>query len=247
MSKPLVWAHRGASAVAPENTLEAFSLALSRGADGIELDVHLSKDGALIVAHDDTVDRCSNGTGRIVDMTLEELRQLDFSNHITGYSDLRIATLSEVYELLAPTSMTVNVEIKSGTVLYEGIEYECLKAAEEWGMKHRVCYSSFNHYSLLILAMIDAEVKIAPLYQEALVEPWNYGKQIGAWALHPYYPTMATPGMMEGLAKAGIVCNPWTVNDEQSLLWMAELGVHAVITDKPDLARQVFDRVKSEG
>jgi glycerophosphoryl diester phosphodiesterase len=244
MGKPLVWAHRGASCTAPENTLEAFSLARDVGADGIELDVHLSKDGELIVAHDDTVDRCSSGTGRIVDMTLREIKQLDFSNHIAGYRGMKAPTLAEVYELIKPTNMTVNIELKTGIVLYEGIEEKCVKLARDVGMQDRVFYSSFNHYSLTLIKSLEDGVRIAPLYQEALFEPWQYAVHMGAQAIHPFYPTMATPKIMEELAKTGVLCNPWTVDDEKALTWMAQLGVNAVITNNPDLAVRVFNSLQ---
>ena len=81
-----IWAHRGASGYAPENTIPAFKLAVEQGADGVELDVHMSSDGKLMVIHDETVDRTSNGTGRVVDMTCQELKRLDFSRHM-GSSD----------------------------------------------------------------------------------------------------------------------------------------------------------------
>ena len=241
MGKPLVWAHRGASHVAPENTLEAFSLACEMGADGIELDVHMSKDGALIVAHDETVDRCSSGTGRIIDMTLAEIKQLDFSNRKPGYRGVRAPLLEEVFELVKPTRMTINIELKTGIVLYEGIEALCVRLAAARGMSDRVLYSSFNHYSLLAVKAAEPGARIAPLYTEALVEPWRYAAQIGAYAIHPYYPAMATPRIMEGLAETGILCHPWTVDDEKALGWMARLGVSAVITNRPDVARRVFD------
>ncbi|MDR0293466.1 MAG: glycerophosphodiester phosphodiesterase [Oscillospiraceae bacterium] len=243
MGKPLVWAHRGASYIAPENTLEAFSLARDMGADGIELDVHLSADNELIVAHDDTVDRCSSGTGRIADMTLSEIKRLDFSNHKAGYGGVKAPTLEEVYELVKPTGMTVNVELKSGAVLYEGIEEKCVRLARALGMRDRVFYSSFNHYSLLLVKAAEPDARIAPLYQEALVEPWRYAALMGAQAIHPFYPTVATPRMMERLAETGLLCNPWTVDDEGALLWMARLGVNAVITNKPDFARRVFNSI----
>ncbi|MDR0312897.1 MAG: glycerophosphodiester phosphodiesterase [Treponema sp.] len=241
MNKPLIWAHRGASYDAPENTLEAFSLARDVGADGIELDIHFSKDGEIIVAHDETVDRCSSGTGRIVDMTLNEIKRLDFSNHKQGYRGVKAPTLAEVYELIKPTNMTINIELKSGIVLYEGIEEKCAKLTREAGMSDRVFYSSFNHYCLMQLKQVEPSARIAPLYNEALVEPWQYALRIGAQAIHPFYPTMATPDMMAKLAETGVLCNPWTVDDEKALGWMAQLGVNAVITNRPDLAVRVFN------
>ena len=104
-----VWAHRGASAYAPENTIPAFQMAMEMGADGLELDVHESSDGKLMVIHDERIDRTSNGTGRVVDMTCQQLKKLDFSNGMPGYKDVRIPTLREVYGLIKDSRMTVNV------------------------------------------------------------------------------------------------------------------------------------------
>ena len=109
-TRTLVWAHRGASAYAPENTLPAFQLAAEMNADGIELDVHLSADGKLIVCHDTWIDRTSNGSGEISKMTLEELRKYSFNNKMEKYGFVPVPTLEEVYELLAPTGLTVNVD-----------------------------------------------------------------------------------------------------------------------------------------
>lgn len=240
MHKPQVWAHRGASHDAPENTLEAFRLAIDMEADGVELDVHLSSDGELIVSHDETVDRCSSGTGRIVDYTVVELKEMDFSNHKRNFRGVKVPTLEEVYRLIKPTRLVVNVEIKTTDILYEGIEAKCSALAGAMGMRDRVCYSSFNHYSLLLIKEAEPGAHIAPLYQEALVKPWEYARHIGAQAIHPYYPTMATPGIMKALAEADVLCNPWTVDSESALGWMKKLGVNAVITNKPDVAVKVF-------
>ena len=111
--KTKVWAHRGASAYAPENTLEAFRLAAEQKADGVELDVQLSKDGELVVIHDETIDRVSDGSGYVRDYTLEELKRFHFNRLHPEYADARIPTLAEVYELLKPTGLEINVDRKS--------------------------------------------------------------------------------------------------------------------------------------
>ena len=113
---PLVWAHRGASAYAPENTLEAFRLAIEQGADGIELDVQLTKDDVLVVIHDEWLDRTSDGKGWVKDYTFEELRKYNYNKTCPEFEHADIPTLREVYELIKPTDLTVNVEIKSGIV-----------------------------------------------------------------------------------------------------------------------------------
>ena len=120
--KTKVWAHRGASAYAPENTLEAFQLAVDQKADGVELDVQMTKDGKLVVIHDGTIDRTSDGHGRVMDHTLSELKKMKFNRTHPEYADATIPTLAEVYELLKPAGLEINVEIKTGIIFYPEIE-----------------------------------------------------------------------------------------------------------------------------
>lgn len=234
--KTMIWGHRGASAYAPENTMEAFRLAQEMGADGIELDIHLTKDGHLVVAHDETVDRCSNGKGRIVDKTLSELLELDFSNGFEHYSNVRIPTLEQVLEFIKPTGMTVNIEIKNGIVLYDRIEEKALSLVAKMGLKERVIYSSFNHYSLMIVKKLDPSAHIGILYSEAMVDPCLYAQHLKAEAIHPYFATLMVPGAVEGCKKRGIKIHPWTVDNPEHMAWMFKEKVDAIITNRPDVA-----------
>ena len=111
--KTKVWAHRGASGYAPENTLDAFRKAVEMGADGIELDVQMTKDGELVVIHDETIDRVSNGKGWVKDYTYEELKKFNFNKTHLEYTKEEIPTLEQVYLLIQPTNLTINVEIKT--------------------------------------------------------------------------------------------------------------------------------------
>lgn len=122
-----IFAHRGASGYAPENTLEAFRLAMEQGADGIELDVHLTKDGEVVVIHDETLNRTSNGQGKVRDYTLEELKKFSFHNHMEKYKGVQIPTLKEVLDLVENSSMKVNIELKTGIYWYEGIEAKTME------------------------------------------------------------------------------------------------------------------------
>ena len=125
--KTKVWAHRGASGYAPENTLDAFRKAVEMGADGIELDVQMTKDGELVVIHDETIDRVSNGKGWVKDYTYEELKKFNFNKTHLEYTKEEIPTLEQVYLLIKPTNLTINVEIKTGIVFYPGIEGRVLE------------------------------------------------------------------------------------------------------------------------
>lgn len=231
-----IYAHRGASKAEPENTMAAFRRAIEMGADGIELDVHLSKDGELVVAHDETLERVSDGQGRIVDYTLEQLRGFNFASKREGHAPERIPTLREVYELAGPAGLHINVEIKSGIVLYEGIEQKLLELEQQMGMQGRVLYSSFNHYSLRILKALSPAAKTGLLYGEAIVDPWVYAAYAGAYAIHPHYFALKAPGVVEDCHKNGVKVHPWTVDDPQHIAWMLKLGVDIIITDVPDAA-----------
>ena len=148
---PKVWGHRGASGVAPENTLPAFDLARRMGADGVELDVQLSADGRLVVIHDETLDRTTTGSGPVAARTLDELRTLDAGRGLAGYAGARIPTLDEVFELFAGTPVVVNVELKNSVVAYPGLEEKVLALVAAAGMADRVLLSTFNHLSLVRL------------------------------------------------------------------------------------------------
>lgn len=236
-----VWAHRGASAYAPENTMAAFKLAVEMGADGIELDVHESKNGKLMVIHDETVERTSNGSGRVVDMTCQELKNLDFSNGFEQYRGTRIPTLKEVYGYIRNTNLTVNVEIKCDVVIYWGIWEKVLEMEREMGMQGRVHYSSFNHYVLRELQTIDENVSTGLLYMQPLLDPWAYANYCNAQAIHPYYRNVTEcPGLLEGCRRANIAINAWTVNDPDSIKELADQDINAVITNMPDLARKII-------
>ncbi len=239
--KTKIWAHRGSSAYAPENTLKAFALAMEQGADGIELDVRLTADDQIVIAHDDRLDRISDGDGKICEKTLAQLREYDFSKLHPEYSPVRIATLAEVYELLRPSNMIVNVEIKTSSYNYKRIEPMLIAMERDMGMSGRILYSDFNHYGLTEIRAIDPTARIGLLYSIALVNPHLYAKSVGADAVHPLYSTLQYPGIWEGCRESGILVHPWTVDDPDLMRSMIQQGANAIITNKPDLALQIRD------
>ena len=145
----LVFGHRGASGAAPENTLEAFELAACMGADGVELDVHICRSGELVVAHDESVDRVADGTGMISALSLAELKSLRFNRTHPEYKNARIPLLSEVFQLLRPTGLHINIELKNSIVDYPDLERKVLEAVARDFDLCRVLFSSFNHHSML--------------------------------------------------------------------------------------------------
>lgn len=235
-----IWAHRGASAYAPENTLPAFQLALEQGADGVELDVQRTADGHIVVIHDETINRTSNGFGRVKDLTLEELRHCNFSNGFIGFRSVRIPTLRDALDLLGPAGVTINIELKNHTELFPGMEEQVYDEVKEAGLLDQVVFSSFNHFSLANLRDRVHPDNLALIYSDGLFDPWVYAKWFGAGAIQPHLLALRQPHFMWLCHEAGIRANAWTVDDVEDVARLSELGVDAIITNFPDRARQVL-------
>lgn len=239
-----IFGHRGASGYAPENTLEAFELVARMGADGVELDVHLSRDGELMVAHDETVDRVSDGEGLIIGMTSAELKKLHFNRTHPEYEKATIPTLREVFELLKPTGMKINIELKNSRILYERLEEKCIRLAEETGMLRRVLFSSFNHYSMVHIKEIDPSLPAGLLYDATMVRPWDYAASLHVDAIHPHYSELQIAGEADQAHALGLQVNTWTVNEETDLEAALRAGADIIISNFPDRAIRVRDRLK---
>lgn len=241
--KPIIIAHRGASAYAPENTIPAFRKAIEMGAGGLELDVHLSSDGFLVVAHDENTDRTSNGKGPIKDKTLAELKSLDFGGWFSKeFEGAQIPLLDEVLELFRDWDGMLNIEIKNGPVFYPGIEKKVADAVRSAGMLERTIVSSFNHYSLVEIRRLEPAVRTAPLYMEGLYEPWEYAKRIGACAIHPLFYNIV-PEVMVGCIRNGIAVNPFTIDRPEHIKMAAMARVSGIITNVPDVALSVIREI----
>lgn len=238
-----VWAHRGASGYAPENTLESFKLAAEMHADGVELDVQLTKDGELVVIHDEKIDRTSNEKGFVRDYTLSELKNFNFNNGNEKYPNAQIPTLKEVYELLKPYNMKINVELKTGIFFYEGIEEKVLKLAEEMDMKDRIIYSSFNHYSVMKIKELDENAETGLLYCDGWINVVEYAEKLKVNALHPADYNIQYDNLIEKSKAHKIKLHVWTVNDEEEMKYLAENKVDAIITNYPDIAVKIIKTI----
>ena len=238
MKNVKVYAHRGASAYAPENTLPAFRLAEEQGADGIELDVHLTKDGELVVIHDEKLDRTTNGTGLVKDYTLAELKTFCADNGMTGYEEVRIPTLREVLEQVKPGNMLVNIELKTGILWYEGIEKKTLDLVAELGMQDRIIYSSFNHYSIAEVRRLAPDAQTAYLFGDIPCDMEQYAARRGVGGLHPGLYCVKMGNLLKTYLDSGLAVRVWTVNGKEDLRWLMEAGAD-VITNDPRLALAV--------
>ena len=237
-----IWAHRGSSRDAPENTLPAFELAVAQGADGIELDVQLTADGIAVVIHDETLDRTTNGSGKVSEHTLADLQRLDAS---AGHPDLegaQVPTLAAVLELLAPSGRLVNIELKNSVESYPGLEETVLAEVSAFGIADRVVLSTFNHYSLKKLQRLGATSELGMVYSDPLYKPWRYAAKLGVTAIHPPARFVLSAGYLRKAQAAGIKVRPWVVNSARMLERMFRWGADGVFTDVPEVAAQVSRR-----
>ncbi len=238
--KTLVCAHRGASGYAPENTLEAFQLAVEQKAEAVELDVQMTRDKELVVIHDERIDRVSSGSGLISMLSLKDIKSHLFNVTHPAYEDARAPTLEEVFDLLKDTSLVINVELKNSRIPYEGMEEKCLELARRKGMEERVIYSSFNHHSLKRLKAINPQAVCGLLYDCCMIEPWEYARRLGIEALHPHYSELLLNPTECGEAhQAGLRVNTWTVNDDRDMKKVFALQADMLITNYPDRALAV--------
>ena len=150
-----IYAHRGASGYAPENTLRAFALAADMGADGVELDVQISKDGRLVVFHDDELSRLTGFTGSVADYTYAELCRMPVIHAVDATERDVAPLLEDVLALLHERGLSVNIELKNSRAAFPALEEKTLEAVEKAGMREKTIYSSFNHYSLLKVRRLD--------------------------------------------------------------------------------------------
>ena len=217
----LIYAHRGYSANYPENTLSAFEAALPY-VDGIELDVQLSKDGRLVVIHDETVDRTTDGTGWVKDMTLQELRQL----MIVGYE--RIPTLEEVLGLIERSDITLNVELKTDQYEYPGIERLAWLAVDEFQMTGRVVFSSFNRETLVRMRDVAPHARLAVLTLTGESDTVSFAETIRAEAIHAQAEFIGSAAWEE-MRLTPLETRLYTINDVKDLPLMP---VAAIMTDE---------------
>jgi len=236
-NNPLIIAHRGCSSEAPENTLSAFKLALEQGCDAIELDVHLSGDGEIIVCHDDTLDRTSDGSGVIHEMTVQEIKQVDAGSWFNPrYAGERIPLLQEVFELVPPNIM-INVEAKG--LHGDAGERRLLQLLRDTNRVSSVVISSFDHQLLKRLKQREPNVRIGLLYDNELHH--NQAEQLGVsvYSLHPYHVSIDTATVAVAVDH-GLQVYPWTINSVQDMQKAIKQGVSGIITDYPGRLRDLF-------
>lgn len=239
------FAHRGFSGKYPENTLLAFEKAVEAGAQGIELDVQLTKDGEIVIIHDETIDRTTDGKGEVVSYTYEELKKFDASYIYRGQMGFnKIPTLREYFELIKDTDIITNIELKTGINEYLGIEKKVWDMICEYNLADRVIISSFNHYSILRMKAIAPKIKCGLLSETWIIDAGKYTCNLGVECYHPHFANM-TKEIVKEIKAQGIEINTFTVNKEKDIRDMIEKGIDIVIGNFPDLTKQIIEEYKN--
>ncbi|MDE2855580.1 MAG: glycerophosphodiester phosphodiesterase family protein [Chloroflexota bacterium] len=229
----LVFGHRGALAQAPMNTLAAFDCARQQGADGIELDLQLSRDGHLVVIHDYTVDATTDGHGDVAEMSLAELKRLDAGAWFSAaFAGERIPTLDEVFDAFGD-KLLINVEIKSSPAWGYRADKLLAECVRRHGMSERVIVSSFDPVILRNLRQMMPAAMMGFLYQPDMPAAHYLPlKRLWHQARHPRQD-MVDQGYMNWARAQRYFVNVWTVNDGERALELGRLGVNTIITDEP--------------
>ena len=233
-----IFAHRGSKGTHPENTLASFKEAVHVGSDGIELDVHLTKDGQLVVIHDETVDRTTNGTGEIRNLTLAKIKDLDAGSWYNAtFAGEKIPTLEEVLLLLKELGFNgqLNIELKTDIIQYEGLVEKCLALQGTQTWPFAIVYSSFNPYTLVELKKIKPSQEIGLLFES---KEWAI-KGDAILKKESYHPDLKLLDWTLDWNKNQLPLRVWTVNEDKDINRCFELQIEAIFTDYPEKALQL--------
>lgn len=246
MKRILNLAHRGFSGKYPENTKIAFLKAIEYSdCDGFETDVHMTKDGKLVIIHDDTVDRtASNGRGFIKDLTSSELLQMDFGSHKGDeFAGEKIIFLDELLQIVKDNKKFINIELKNNYIFYPGMEKMVMDMVNEFGLKESTLLSSFNHESMEICKNLDPTFKTGLLFESPFLNTVEYFKNVNHEAVNPgFYLLLQRPNWVTEFKKRNLEINVWTVNDENSIKAMIDMEVNTIIGNFPDLTSEVLKK-----
>lgn len=232
-------AHRGLSGLCPENTMLAFEKALALDVNAMETDVQLSKDGQVMIFHDEDLSRMTGEEGLLTDRTFAELRELDASGGYRGkVPPCRIPTLDEYLELVEKWDMVTFLELKTGLIPYD-IEEKVRDILRRHGMQDRVYIYSANHFSVMKFRRLAPEIKIAFPFDNWIFHCGDYTARYGAEAMVPYY-RMLSPELVAEIKGHGILLCPWTVDDPAEMDRLLTLGVDGLMTNRADLFAKVI-------
>lgn len=232
-------AHRGGSRYAPENTLPAFRLALDEGVRALECDVQRTRDGHLVVIHDQTVERTTNGRGAVPSLTLEALRRLDAGSWFgPAFAGTMVPELDEVLDLVRGRAL-LQIEIKNAPTFYDGIERELVEAIRRRGMEEDVLFMSFDHQSVRTVRDLSPRSPCGIIYAARLVDAPSAARAAGADALCIDWE-FVTPDVVDAAHRAGLHVLVWTVDDEADARHCLALGVDGITSNDTRLLRRLL-------
>jgi glycerophosphoryl diester phosphodiesterase len=233
--------HRGAMGHCPENTFASFERALELGADWIELDVHLTRDGALAVIHDESVDRTTDGHGLVRDFSLVELKRLDAGGRFGAeFVGQRVPTLDEVLDWARERNTVVDIEIKNAPLYYAGIEEAVVKSLDCAGMTEQVIVISFDHRASARVKTLDSRIATGVLYAGRPVDGGlALARQANADALLPHW-AYVTSDDVRVAHDAGLFVAPWETSEPTVLRQLIAAGVDAIGTNYPDVLHKML-------
>lgn len=232
-------AHRGFKGKYPENTMLAFKKAIEAGADGIEMDVHLTKEGELVIIHDELVDRTTDGSGLVKDKTLEELRSLSASKLYPECENQQIPTLDEYLAWAADKDIITNIELKNSIIDYHGIEQKTYNLIKKYNLLDKIIISSFNHDSLVRMKEIDQNIECGVLESSVLHKPWDYIKNLGMEYYHPLNFSV-TQEVIDKCRENGIELNIWFGKADYDYSEYLKYEPFGLITDYPDRVKDLL-------
>jgi glycerophosphoryl diester phosphodiesterase len=241
LHRPTIFAHRGSSFYAPENTLAAFKLAVDQGADGIELDVQLSRDKQVVVIHDNHVDRTTDGIGRVADLPLATLKQLDAGAFFDcAFAGERIPTLEEVFETVGKRTI-INIELKNNISPVDNLPETVALIIQKHHMEARILFSSFNIVALIKAKRLLPQIPCGLLAESGLLGGWarSWGRKISGFeALHPNASSV-NARLVTNVHQDSQRLHVYTVNEADEMKRLYTLGVDGIFSDNPVLALQV--------
>ena len=227
-------AHRGASGTFPENTVSAFQAAVEAGADMCELDVQLSRDGAVVVIHDDTVERTTDGIGEVAELTLEEIKRLDAGAKFKGgpFKGAQIPTLDEVFSATSG-KCGLNIELKAG-----GLEHQVAQIMQARNALSDSIVSSFDWEYLKKIQQLNFNIRVGLLAEEKPVELMMNAVAMRAYSINPRWD-MVTPDLCKAAHERGLKLYTWTVDADARMRALIESGVDGIMTNYPERLRTV--------
>ena len=241
---PIIFAHRGDLAHAPENTLPSFQQALQKGADGVELDAKLTADGHVIVIHDPTLDRTTDGKGRVAVSTLEVIRKLDAGTWFNEkFAGTKVPLLEEVFETVGRDKM-INIELTNYASPRDGLVLKVSELIKRHNNQSQILFSSFFPSNLKIAAQTLPAVPRGLLAMPGLVGLWarSFGFMFGDYqALHPHISN-ASREQVQRAHRLKRRVHVWTANTPEEIVRLKEWGVDGIFTDDPQTAVRALER-----